>query len=64
MIFYQAGLMDEETWSAKVIAMTVFNNCPVRSIVVTRKPTFSKHLKALIDTFPDECGLINISHGF
>ena len=47
--------MDEETWNAKVIAMALFNNCPVRSIVVTRKPTFSKHLKALIDTFPDEC---------
>ena len=53
---FQQGLMDEETWNAKVIAMkALFNNCPVRSIVVTRKPTFSKHLKALIESFPDEC---------
>ena len=53
---FQQGLMDEETWNAKVIAMkALFNNCPVRPIVVTRKPTFSKHLKALIESFPDEC---------
>ena len=54
---YQQGLMDDETWEAKVIAMkALYNNCPIRSIVETRKPTFSKHLKDLIETFPDECG--------
>ena len=57
---YEQGLMDDETWEAKVVAMkALYNNCSVRTIVMTRKPTFSKPLKDLIETFPDRCAKPN-----
>tara|TARA_Y100001934_G_scaffold7047_1_gene9301 strand:+ start:598 stop:1062 length:465 start_codon:yes stop_codon:yes gene_type:complete len=57
--FYQftQGLMDEETWAAKLEGITlIYGYCDVRDIFRRRFPIFSAPFRAIIESLPDECG--------
>ena len=53
---YTQGLMDEETWTAKIEGITlIYGYCDVREIYNCRAPIFSAPLSAIIESLPNEC---------
>ena len=53
---YRQGLMDESTWSAKLVGIqTIYDKCRGRVIYNQRAPMFAEEFRTIIDSFPDEC---------
>ena len=53
---YTQGLIDEETWIAKIEGITlIYGYCDVREIYNRRAPIFSAPFRAIIESLPDEC---------
>ena len=53
---YRQGLMDESTWSAKLVGIQIiYDKCRGRVIYNQRAPMFAEEFRTIIDSFPDEC---------
>ena len=53
---YRQGLMDESTWSAKLVGIqNIYNACRGRVIYDYRAPIFAEEFRTIIEALPDEC---------
>ena len=53
---YRQGVMDESTWSAKLVGIQIkYGKCRGRVIYNRRAPMFAEEFWSIIDSFPDEC---------
>ncbi|MFL2850848.1 MAG: hypothetical protein ACJZ8R_11945 [Pseudohongiellaceae bacterium] len=53
---YTQGLMDEETWTAKLEGITlIYGYCDVREIYNRRAPIFAAPFRTIVESLPDEC---------
>ena len=53
---YTQGLMNEETWTAKIEGITLtYGYYDVREIYDRRAPIFSSPFSAIIESLPNEC---------
>lgn len=53
---YRQGLMDEETWLAKLKGIEgLYNTCAVRVVFDYREPVFSEEFRNITESFVDEC---------
>ena len=53
---YSQGLMPQEVWDAKLIALTFFyDQCNMRELIDTRRPFFYRNFLAVVNNIPDEC---------
>ena len=56
---HQLGLMDENTWQAKINGMQwIYNKCDLRPLFDAREKQFSAAFRELVKSFPDECSLV------
>ena len=53
---YTQGLMDEQTWEAKLAGVRLlYNKCHARQLFESRRSIFSSEFRSIVDTFTDEC---------